>query len=89
MSSQFPPQQLQYDTQGQVVMTASHQRVKDKQREWEGFVKILRQTKQLEGFIKDLGEKTELLEDGGEGVSRSSYVYLLCLLYCILQPLQR
>ena len=59
------------------MLSAFQQRVKDKQREWEGFTKVQKQTKQLDAFMKDLGDRTDLLEHGGEGELPSSSPYVL------------
>ncbi|CAD6577614.1 MAG: hypothetical protein CYPHOPRED_000287 [Cyphobasidiales sp. Tagirdzhanova-0007] len=69
-STSSQPQQVQYDSNGGVVLSAFQQRVKDKQREWEGFTKVQKQTKQLDAFMKDLGDRTDLLEHGGEAISK-------------------
>jgi len=61
-----PPLQPQYDTDGQLLLSPSQQKAYEKQREWEAFIKILRQTEQLNGFFDGLADKTELLEDGGQ-----------------------
>lgn len=56
-----------FDAEGNIALTAAQTRARDKQREWEGFLKVLRQTEHLQEQLRQLGEKTELLEDGGQG----------------------
>jgi hypothetical protein len=71
-SSQASAAPLPYDAEGNIALTAAQARARDKQREWEGFLKVLRQTEHLQEQLRQLGEKTELLEDGGRGRSRLS-----------------
>ena len=67
----FPPS---YDAEGNIALTAAQTRARDKQREWEGFLKVLRQTEHLQEQLRQLGEKTELLEDGGQGTSEARLI---------------
>lgn len=69
-TASHPPVQLQYDTDGQLLLTPSQQKALDKQREWEGFTKILRQTEQLNQYFVELAGKTELMEDGGRTMAK-------------------
>lgn len=55
----------QYDTDGQLLLSPSQQKALNKQKEWEGFIKVLRQTTQLNEHFEQLASKTELMEDGG------------------------
>src|SRR4051812_37611391 len=64
---QSQQQHLQYNENGQVILTPAQQRVRDKQREWEGFVKLCRQTEQFNSTMREMANKTELLEEGTQG----------------------
>lgn len=48
-----------------VRLTALQQLVKDKHAEWEGFVEMYKHTEQLDAFLKQTADRTDLLRDGG------------------------
>jgi hypothetical protein len=58
---------IQYDENGNVLLSAAQQRVKDKQRESEGFTKLKRQTEQQQQYVDSLTDKTNLLAEGSDG----------------------
>jgi len=39
----------------------------ERQREWEGFVKLMQMTTVFKDKMEEMGEKTELLKEGGKG----------------------
>lgn len=55
---------VQYDDQGEIILTPAQQRVLDKQSEWEGFLKLHAQTEVQQQYMSELANKTHLMSDG-------------------------
>lgn len=62
---------VQYGDNGEALLSAAQQRVLDKQSEWEGFLKLLRQTEVQQRYMTELADKTNLMSDGTAGESWS------------------
>lgn len=67
------PTSVQYDENGEVIFSPAQQRVQDKQSEWDGFLKLLKQTEVQQQYMSEMGEKTDLLGDGANGESLSLF----------------
>lgn len=63
------PASLQYDENGEIMLSPAQQRVLDKQSEWNGFLNLLRQTEVQQQYMTELAEKTALMGDGTAGGS--------------------
>lgn len=61
------PSAVQYDDNGEILPSPAQQRVLDKQSEWEGFLKLLRQTEVQQQYMSELADKTNLMSDGTAG----------------------
>lgn len=67
------PTSVQYDENGEVILSPAQQRVQDKQSEWDGFLKLLKQTEVQQQYMSEMGEKTDLLGDGTNGEALSFF----------------
>lgn len=61
------PTSIQYDENGEIMLSPAQQRVLDKQSEWDGFLRLVRQTEVQQQYMSELGEKTALMGDGTAG----------------------